>query len=74
MKLAINNLSYTERYDLKREASVFCNRQANAHLGDTPKRDDELMAIGAQGHYETMFRIIHEECELAARMALKKID
>ncbi len=31
------------------------------------KRYDELMKIGEHGHYETMFRVIHEECELATR-------
>lgn len=25
------------------------------------------MAIGEHKHYETMFRVIHEECELAVR-------
>lgn len=32
-------------------------------------RYDELMTEGEQGHYETMFRIVHEEIELALRNA-----
>ncbi len=30
------------------------------------KRYNELMAIGKHGHYETMFKIVHEERALAA--------
>lgn len=40
MKLAIAHLSYAERQDLKREAKVYTRRQGNAHLGDTPIRED----------------------------------
>lgn len=35
-------------------------------------RYDELMQIGEHGHYETMFQVIHEECELAVRRERNK--
>lgn len=66
MKLAISNLSYTERSDLKREAKVFIHRQGNAHLGDTPFRDD----------LRCFFRMFRQHIEQGRRFdtALDRLD
>lgn len=43
--------------------------EKNARNRRVQNRYDELMEIGEHGHYETMFQVVHEECELAARAA-----
>ena len=50
------------------EADVLSFDEKTARNIRAQKRYDELMTLGEHGHYETMFRVIHEEVELALRM------
>lgn len=40
MQIAITQLTYADRADIRREAKNYIRRQGNAHLGDTPFRED----------------------------------
>ena len=50
------------------EKDILAFEQKNARNRRVQNRYDELMKIGENGHYETMFRVVHEEIELALRM------
>lgn len=59
-----------EYYKPKKIASVgevLSFDEKNTRNRRVQNRYDELMAIGENGHYETLFRIVNEEVELAAR-------
>lgn len=53
---------------IKSEAEILTFDQKTARNIRMQKRYVELLQEGKQGHYETMFRVWHEEFELAKRM------
>lgn len=66
MKIAITQLSYADRHDLKREARVYAHRQHNADLGAVPTRE----------HYRDFFRKFRDLITIGKRFdcALDRLD
>lgn len=58
----------TRDLEIPRKPNIETLSEMNKRNSRVQGRYDELMAIGDHGHYETMFRIIKEEVELASEM------
>lgn len=61
-------MTETTKPNVQPEAEVLSFDQKTARNCRMQKRYDELLREGKHGHYETMFRVWHEEFELAKRM------